>query len=231
MVEKCSLCRVTHGFRSCVTYITVITENNAHLAGMEKLFWDTRYGDNPTVYGKQPNAFFKQFIDTHKPGTLLLPAEGEGRNAVYAARKGWQVDAFDFSEVARHKALQFAADQKVTITYWVDDLANFKAEKTYDAVGLIYVHLPEGVRQAFHAEAYRSLKSGGYLVLEAFAKEQLLFDSGGPRDSALLYSAPMICGDFPFLHLLSCGQKELVLNEGPFHQGKAAVLRMIGQKL
>lgn len=198
---------------------------------MEKQFWNTRYAENKTVYGTQPNVFFKQFIDTHKPGTLLLPAEGEGRNAVYAAKKGWQVDAFDFSEVAREKALQLADSQNVQINYWVEDVAAFTATKTYDAVGLIYVHLPEGVRQSFHEQVFRSLNSGGYLVLEAFAKEQAQFHSGGPRDSSLLYSAPMICGDFPFVHLLSCGQKEIALNEGEFHRGKAAVLQMVGQRL
>lgn len=198
---------------------------------MEKQFWNTRYQDNVTVYGTKPNAFFKEFIDSHNPGTILLPAEGEGRNAVYAAKKGWKVDAFDFSEVARNKAMQAASDQNVNINYWLEDLANFKADKIYDAVGLIYVHLPEGIRHDFHGKAYQSLRSGGYLVLEAFAKEQLQFDSGGPKDSSLLYSAPMICSDFPFLHLLSCGQKELELKEGPYHKGKAAVLRLIGQKL
>lgn len=197
---------------------------------MEKQFWNTRYLENETVYGTQPNAFFKQFIDTHKPGTLLLPAEGEGRNAVYAAKKGWQVDAFDFSEVAKGKAMQLAADRKVNINYWVEDLATFIAGKTYDAVGLLYVHLPESKRQSFHKQAYQSLKSGGYLVLEAFAKDQAHFNSGGPKDSALLYSAPTICGDFPFLHLHYCGQKELELNEGPFHKGKASLLRVVGQK-
>lgn len=198
---------------------------------MEKQFWSTRYLENKTVYGTEPNEFFKQFIDTHKPGTLLLPAEGEGRNAVYAAKKGWQVDAFDFSEVAREKALHLASSQNMRINYWVEDLTSFKATKTYDAVGLIYVNLPDRMRQGFHEQSYRSLDSGGYIVLEAFAKEQAHFNSGGPRDSALLYNAPTICGDFPFLHLISCGQKEVVLNEGVFHQGKAAVLRMIGQKL
>jgi SAM-dependent methyltransferase len=198
---------------------------------MEKNFWNTRYGENKAVYGTEPNHFFKQFIDNHKPGTLLLPAEGEGRNAVYAAKKGWQVDAFDFSEVAMSRAMQLAGERHVHINYWVEDIASFKATKTYDAVGLICVHLPAGVRKVFHEQAYRSLKSGGYLVLEAFAKEQILYESGGPRDSALLYSAPMICNDFPFLHLLSCGQKEIELSEGKFHKGKAVVLRMIGQKL
>jgi hypothetical protein len=93
------------------------------------------------------------------------------------------------------------------------------------------VHLPESLRKSFHEQAYQSLESGGFLVLEAFAKEQAQYKSGGPGDKALLYDAPMICGDFPFLHLLSCGQTEIDLKEGDFHNGKASVLRMIGQKL
>ncbi|HEY0354603.1 MAG TPA: hypothetical protein VGC29_00285, partial [Flavisolibacter sp.] len=81
-------------------------------------FWNKRYADNNWVYGVQPNRFFKQFIDSHKPGRILLPAEGEGRNAVYAAKKGWTVDAFDFSVVARQKALQLAENNNVHINYW-----------------------------------------------------------------------------------------------------------------
>jgi hypothetical protein len=93
------------------------------------------------------------------------------------------------------------------------------------------VHLPPLLRRSFHQEIYQSIKPGGFLVLEAYAKEQLQFNSGGPKDPAMLYDAPSLCHDFPFLHLISCEQKELELDEGPFHQGKAAVLRLIGQRL
>lgn len=58
------------------------------LQKMKNEFWNERYSANETVYGDKPNKFFKQFIDTHKPGKILLPAEGEGRNALYAASKG-----------------------------------------------------------------------------------------------------------------------------------------------
>jgi 2-polyprenyl-3-methyl-5-hydroxy-6-metoxy-1,4-benzoquinol methylase len=202
-----------------------------HFAAMENLFWDQRYTENETVYGLEPNRFFKAFIDTHQPGSILLPAEGEGRNAIYAASKGWQVDAFDFSPVAREKALKRALKLGVQINYFTARAEDFRAGKLYDAVALIYVHLPEAVRKGFHQEVYKSLNSGGYLVLEAFAREQIHNTSGGPKDPALLYDAPTICTDFPFLHLLSCGQKKIVLAEGSFHQGKADVLQMIGQKL
>ncbi len=196
-----------------------------------KDFWNQRYKDNEWVYGEGPNYFFKQFIDSHKQGTLLLPADGEGRNSIYAAAKGWQVDAFDYSEVARSRALFFAEQKHVNINYELKDIETFKANKKYDAVALIYVHLPEKIRKQFHKEIYDSLKPGGFLVLEAFAKEQLEYESGGPQDEALLYDAPSICSDFPFLHLISCEQTVAELNEGPFHKGKAALLRMIGQRL
>ncbi|MBK6827503.1 MAG: class I SAM-dependent methyltransferase [Chitinophagaceae bacterium] len=196
-----------------------------------KEFWDNRYTENSNVYGEQRNAFFKSFIDQHEPGTILMPAEGEGRNGLYAAAKGWKVDAFDFSAVARDRTVAAARERHLPIQYELMDIDSFTAGKQYDAVGLIYVHLPPLLRQSFHQEIYQSIKPGGFLVLEAYAKEQIHFNSGGPKDPAMLYDAPSLCHDFPFLHLISCEQKELELDEGPFHQGKAAVLRMIGQRL
>lgn len=198
---------------------------------MSKQFWDQRYLDNETLYGSKPNNFFKLFIDLHKPGTLLLPAEGEGRNAIYAAGKGWQVDAFDFSEVAREKALANAKAANVHINYQVMDIDAFKASKQYDAVALIYTHVPPLTRKRFHAEIMQSLKPAGFLILEAFGKEQLTLSSGGPKDEAMLYDAPSLCNDFQFLHILNCEQKSVFLEEGKFHYGEASVLRLTGQKL
>jgi SAM-dependent methyltransferase len=217
--------------RGSVTAITGYIVVLFQLAPMNRASWDSRYADNDIVYGHQPNRFFKSFIDGRKPGTILLPAEGEGRNAVYAASKGWQVDAFDFSQQAFKKAMELSTHKNVKINYWVDDIEKFTAKKKYDAVGLIYVHLPKQARRKFHKQVHESIRSGGFLVLEAFAKEQVEYSSGGPKDPSLLYDAPTICQDFPFLHTLFCGQKEITLDEGNFHKGSAAVLQLIGQKL
>lgn len=194
-------------------------------------FWNDRYAQNEAAYGYDPNKLFKTFIDTHKPGKILLPAEGEGRNAIYAASKGWIVDAFDFSREAKEKALKRASEKKVNIHYELLDIKDFKASQKYDAIALIYVHLEPSLRESFHQEIAKSLASAGYLIFEGFAKEQVDRASGGPKDEALLYNAPMICRDFQSLHILSCGQKEIDLNEGKFHKGKAHVLQLIGQKL
>lgn len=53
-----------------------------------KEMWDKRYGNTEYAYGEEPNAFFKKTLDKlDLKGSILLPAEGEGRNAVYAAKK------------------------------------------------------------------------------------------------------------------------------------------------
>ena len=117
---------------------------------MDKEFWNQRYGANENVYGYEPNEFFKEQIDKLTPGTLLLPADGEGRNGVYAATKGWDVTAFDFSEVARNKALEFAGKMNVEIDYTVADINSYPFPRQFDVIALIYIHLDPPTRERFH---------------------------------------------------------------------------------
>ena len=70
--------------------------------------WNERFSTNEYIYGTNPNKFFKEQIDKINPGRLLLLGEGEGRNSVYAATKGWIIDAVDFSQTAKDKALMLA---------------------------------------------------------------------------------------------------------------------------
>jgi len=80
-----------------------------------KDFWNERYDEESYAYGNSPNVFFKQQLDKLKVGSLLLPAEGEGRNAVYALSWGWEVLAFDFSESAMVKAKKLAATYNLNL--------------------------------------------------------------------------------------------------------------------
>ena len=45
-------------------------------------FWDDRYSQPEYVYGVKPNEFFAEQIQKLTPGEIILPCEGEGRNAV-----------------------------------------------------------------------------------------------------------------------------------------------------
>jgi len=200
---------------------------------MNKEFWNERYGQHPTVYGDEPNKFFKEQLQSLKVGKLLLPAEGEGRNAIYAASLGWTVTAYDFSEVAKAKTLERAASLGIsTIDYQVQELDKIKlAGKKFDAVALIYVHLPMEVRKHLHAQCKQSLKPGGKLIFESFSKDQLKYNTGGPKDPTLLHSISDLKTDFADLRIDVLEEKIVELKEGPFHSGPASVVRLVASKI
>ena len=77
--------------------------------------WNQNFSHPDYVYGKAPNVFLKQELDKLAPQTILFAAEGEGRNAVYAAQRGWKVSAFDISTAGRQKALRLAAENGVAL--------------------------------------------------------------------------------------------------------------------
>ncbi len=101
--------------------------------------WNERYSNNEFAYGKQPNNFLKEQIEKLKAATILFPAEGEGRNAVFAAKLGWAVSAFDISVEGKKKALMLAEANNVTIDYQVGELEtlNYNNEQ-FDVIALIY---------------------------------------------------------------------------------------------
>src|SRR4030066_1314218 len=108
-----------------------------------KNFWNERYGNQEYIYGKTPNVFFAEQLESLKPGEILLPCEGEGRNAVFAALKGWQTRAFDTSEAGKIKAEKLAAENNVDIDYLIDDALTVQyPPNSFDAVAFIYAHFP-----------------------------------------------------------------------------------------
>jgi SAM-dependent methyltransferase len=199
-------------------------------------FWDDRYRNPEYAYGEAPNLFFEQQLGALRPGVLLLPAEGEGRNAVHAARLGWEVHAFDQSVEGQKKALLLAQKHGVEIAYGVGDFEEMRYPKEmYDAVGLIFAHFPIEKRRLFHENIDLALKPGGVLIIEAFSKQHLEYVTtnpkvGGPRDIDLLYSIEEIQRDFQDYEVLELIEQEVLLKEGAFHDGLGSVLRFVGRK-
>ena len=197
---------------------------------MPATFWDEKFSGDEYLYGTTPNQFFKQSIDSLKPGTLLIPGDGEGRNAIYAAKSGWQVHAFDTSKKGREKALQLASDNNVKIEYEICDYQSFESNIKYDAIVLVFSHLPSSERQEVHRKYVEMLNPGGTVILQTFSKEQLRLNSGGPKNIDLLFSVEELKEDFKALSTISAENKIVELNEGPLHRGKAHVIELIGIK-
>lgn len=193
--------------------------------------WNDRYSTNEFIYGKEPNKFFEEEINKLNPGNILMLGEGEGRNAVYAASLGWDVDAIDQSEAGKTKAMQLSSERNVKINYYVEDLNSYTPKQNYyDAAVFIFLHLEESLRSTIFKKAINSLKAGGKIIFEVFEKEQIKYDSGGPRDEELLCSLEDIAEEFIDLEFEKFSKENIYLNEGPHHQGKAVVVRFVGRK-
>ncbi|PKP22979.1 MAG: SAM-dependent methyltransferase [Bacteroidetes bacterium HGW-Bacteroidetes-21] len=191
--------------------------------------WDVRYEREDYVFGKEPNVYFKEKISTLNPGKILVPAAGEGRDAVYAAMLGWDVHAFDLSVVGKEKAFKLAREMKVEMVFDILNISDFTyPENTYNAVAMTYFHLSPLLRKIVYANIYKVLKPGGVLIIEAFNPEQLKNNSGGPKDETLLISKQILEQELQGLRAIECFEKDIELSEGGGHVGKASVVRYFG---
>ncbi|MGB3776444.1 MAG: class I SAM-dependent methyltransferase [Leeuwenhoekiella sp.] len=192
--------------------------------------WNEHYSKEEFRYGKEPNLFFKEQLDKLITGNILLPAEGEGRNAVYAASAGWKVMAFDISEKGREKAIRLSKENNVSINYKVIGVLDFQSDEHFDAIGLCYAHLPIKIRNKAFNRLIQFLKPQGTVIFEAFAKAQLGKLSGGPKNETMLFSIEDIKNEFQQLDFIYLREETVELSEGKYHQGEAEVIRFLGTK-
>jgi hypothetical protein len=125
-----------------------------------------------------------------------------------------------------------AAERGVRIDTIHADLTDWTPEpNSTDALALIYLHLPPALRASAHQRLMTALRPRGLLIIEAFHPQQLAHSSGGPKDSAMLYTLDMLRQDFAGLHERLAYEGHTVLNEGPGHQGPAHVTRWVAQRI
>ncbi|OXB24767.1 SAM-dependent methyltransferase [Flavobacterium tructae] len=198
--------------------------------------WNDRYSAEEFAYGTAPNNYLKESLEKQDIGTILFPAEGEGRNAVFAAKLGWNVSAFDISSEGKNKALKLAESENVILDYQIGELETLHYQpEQFDAIALIYAHFPAEIKSAIHKTLDQYLRKGGCIIFEAFSKKHLDYLAindkvGGPKDIASLFSIEEIKSDFPNYEIITLEEKEIELNEGLFHNGKGSVIRFIGKK-
>ena len=198
--------------------------------------WNDRYSKSSFAYGEQPNNYLKEQLEKLNVGTILFPAEGEGRNAVFAATLGWKVSAFDISIQGKNKALHLAEINKVTIDYQVGELQtlNYIPEQ-FDVIALIYAHFPADIKSRYHKMVDKYLRKNGFVIFEAFSKRHIDYiakneNVGGPKDIAMLFSIDELKSDFANYEIIELEEKEIELSEGLFHNGKGSVIRFVGRK-
>ena len=197
---------------------------------MQKEFWNSRYKEEAYAYGIEPNEYVKQELGKGEGKSILFPCEGEGRNAVYAAKLGWKVFAFDYSLSGKEKAMNLAGKAGVRIEYEVCSFEDYRPTEKFDAIVLSYAHIPYPDRAAFHKLVVSWLKPDGRLILEGFSKSQLGLSSGGPKDVKTLLSVDELNEELKGIHFDYMEEVEVDLTEGKYHVGKGMVIRGRGKK-
>ena len=192
--------------------------------------WNDRYASNEFAYGTEPNSFLEQNASLLTSPVLSL-AEGEGRNAVFLASLGLDVLGVDASDVGLAKAQKLAESRGLAIRTEVADLASYEPpENHYGSVISISAHLPSKVRDRLYPQVERSLKPGGIILLESYAKAQLSRNTGGPKDIDLLLDLAELEQQFPNCEPILAREIEREVIEGTFHTGLACVVQFIGRK-
>lgn len=147
--------------------------------------WNERYADADLVWSAEPNVFLPTVASALTPGSALDVACGEGRNAIWLAREGWDVTATDFSAVAVEKGRTLAGDTPVE--WIVADATTFETPHTFDLVLMFYLHL-DG--PSFTAALERSLKAvapGGTVFAVGHAVRNVSDGFGGPQLPDILW--------------------------------------------
>lgn len=161
---------------------------------MDAHAWDERYAGREPVWSVEPNQFVaRECADlASEPRRAVDLAAGEGRNAIWLARQGWEVTAVDFSRTGLEKGRRLAGDARVE---WVHADATTWHGRGYGLAVVCYLQLPAAERATALRNAFDALVPGGTFLLVAHDSSNLLDGTGGPQDPAVLMSAEDVLAD------------------------------------
>jgi SAM-dependent methyltransferase len=194
--------------------------------------WDERFSQPGFFYGTEPNDFLRDHAQVFKPGgKILCLGEGEGRNSVYLAQKGFEVTAVDWSSKAFDKLSQLEKERKVEVKKVVSDLADFPIGKNeWDGIISIWCHLSKDLWRELFQKITAGLKPNGLFLLEHYTPKQLQFKTGGPPTADLMTTLQELKTELKTLEILVGQEIERDIQEGKGHFGQSAVVQYLGRK-
>lgn len=195
--------------------------------------WNRRFAGEDYLFGREPNEYLRaQAPLLARAGRALCVADGEGRNSVWLARQGLQVEAFDIAEVGVAKARKLAAEAGVSVALHVAGCDEWPwAAEAYDAVVAVFVQFADpAMRGRLFTNMARALKPGGVLILQGYTPNQLDYKTGGPGVLSHLYTADLLREAFASLQTIELVEYEAELNEGARHAGRSALVGFVARK-
>ena len=196
--------------------------------------WDARYAAAAGgLFGDAPNAYLAMICARadFSARSMLLLADGDGRNGTWAARRGLAVTGVDISAVAtgkarsRDRAAGVGAERVVAdLAYWTPPPGRF-----WDAAAILFLQGAPAVRMRAVSLAASVLAPGGWLVLEGFGQTAAT-PTMGPRDADRRYTVEEVLAALRGWSVIEALEGQVMLDEGPSHQGPAQVVRVAARK-
>ena len=195
--------------------------------------WNQRFATEEYIFGSEPNVWLHEHGGIFQLGQrVLCMADGEGRNSVWLAQQGLQVDAYDIAEQGLAKARRLAQSKGVKVNYSLADCDSFDhGSERYDGAVVIFVQFADpAMRERQFANIRRCLKPGGVLILLGYTPKQLQYKTGGPGIESHLYTEALLRQAFAGWELLSLREYEAELKEGSRHAGPSALIGLVARK-
>ncbi|MFC8683657.1 class I SAM-dependent methyltransferase [Brevibacillus porteri] len=194
--------------------------------------WNERFHSEEYYYGEEPNVFIQQQAYRLEQGQKVIAfAEGEGRNAVFLAKRNLEVTAIDYAESGLQKTKILAQKHSVDVlTQKVDLLEEDVPSEEYDVAIMVYGHFHKNAQTMVLNKMINSIKPNGIMMLEVFSKEQLKYGTGGPQELEMLYDPKEIlawCKGHEVIHFFYGEQERLA---GKAHNGLAHVIQLVLRK-
>jgi SAM-dependent methyltransferase len=204
------------------------------MAGFENPLdrWNERFSAEGYLFGDAPNAWLAGQRARLRPGKALSIADGEGRNSVWLAQQGLQVEAFDFSPVAVAKARQLAAGRGVAVDFHCERWQDFRwgQDRFDNVVGIFFQFADPAERAELFARMDQALRPGGILFILGYGRDQLRYNTGGPGKLEHLYDEDLLRKAFPRHEVLELRHFTDVIHEGSGHSGPSDLVGFVSRK-
>ena len=195
--------------------------------------WNELYAQTQDLYGTAANLFIHEVTEKIRiEGKTLAIAEGEGRNILYLAEQARQdnypfsAEVWDYSDVAlKHLSSKAEATGIKLELRHVDLTAAKWPSERYQNVICVFGHFDTQTQKQILAGIRESLLNGGWFIGELYSKEQINYQTGGPKNIEYLYDPRSILDVFgqDHLHHFYVGEQER--HEGKLHCGKCHVIQ------
>ncbi len=141
--------------------------------------YENRYGREEYYWGVKPSEMCFEVMKLMPPTRALRVLDigcGEGKDAVFFAKNGYKVSAFDITQSGIDKAKKLAEQHRVEVNFFRADINDFRLESDFDVIfcsGVMHF-IPNELRSEIF-ENYRSHTSvGGLNAVNVFVKKPFI---------------------------------------------------------